>query len=154
MRALLIVLVVAGCSARDRREDSVKDTVTPLANATQQDLAKELDDAERRGTWGDVKRRWQGQSVRWDVFVVPVLCRSADACNVAAFPVQRPAQQGWLPEVTFAPGQFAALQAHCGKAEHCDVTIEATLEQLDASAELPTNVRLGDVRIVAKTAQR
>jgi hypothetical protein len=34
------------------------------------------------------------------------------------------------------------------------VTIEATLEQLDASAELPTNVRLGDVRIVAKTAQR
>ena len=155
MRTLPFVLVaLAACSSEDRRANSVTETRPALAKATQHDLAKELEDADRRGTWNDVEFRWEGQTVRWTVFVMPVLCRSAEACNVAAFPVQRPAQQGWLPEVKFAPGQWAALQAHCGNAEHCEVTLEAKLENLQASPELPTNVRLGDVRIVTRTAQR
>jgi hypothetical protein len=73
---------------------------------------------------------------------------------VAAFPIQRPAKQGWLPALSFADGQYAALEAACGTAAMCDVTIEATVEKLELSAEMPTNVRLSGVKILTRTASR
>jgi hypothetical protein len=148
--AVLTVSTLAAC----RTEEGAKPAVTAiealprLASATQADLARELDDADQRGTWNEVKRRWQGQVLRWTVHRQQVLCASAESCNVAAFPIQRPAPAGWLPTLKFAPGQFAALEARCGGKELCELTIEGTLEKLQVSGELPTNLEITGVKII------
>jgi hypothetical protein len=155
-RTLPLLLILAACGSEDRPTvaSSAPAALPALTSATQTDLARDLDLAEARGTWFSVTRKWQGQVLRWKVTRHRTLCRTAEACNVAAFPVQRPAKHGWLPELSFAPGQFAALEARCGTAESCDVTIEGTLDKLELSGEMPTNLRLGNVRIVTTTARR
>jgi hypothetical protein len=146
---LLLVVTAAACRSEDRRSSPSRIELPPqLAAAKQTDLARELDDADRRGTWNEVKRRWQGQVLRWTVTRQRMLCRTAEACNVAAFPIQRPAPVGWLPTLSFAPGQFAALEARCGDREHCEVTIEGTLSKLSVSGDQPTNLELTGVKIV------
>jgi hypothetical protein len=157
MRTLPVLLILAACSKSDDRQETpavAVATPAPLASATQMDLAKDLDDAEARGTWREVRRKWTGQGVRWNVTRHRALCRNAKSCNVAAFPIQRPATHGWLPELRFADGQFAALEAQCGNQEACELTIEGTLEKLEVSAEMPTNVRIANARVVTTTAQR
>jgi len=146
---LLLLLSVAACSAEDRRSHPTPEPALPrLANATQDDLAHELEDADRRGTWMEVRHRWQGQVLRWTVTRQRALCRTAEACNVAAFPVRTGAPAGWLPTLKFAPGQFTALEARCGDREQCELTVEGKLEKLSVSAELPTNLELTGVTLV------
>jgi len=152
LRTLLLIVLTtaAACRTEDRTAPAVKkaEPLPRLASATQADLARELDDAERRGSWAEVKHRWQGQTLRWQVTRQRMLCKAAEACNVAAFPIQRPAPAGWLPTLRFAPGQFAALEARCAGKDQCEVTIEGKLEKLQASGELPTNLELTGVRLV------
>lgn len=105
--SLLLLLGVALCACRghDAREVSGARGVAArpaLAHASQDDLARELDDADRHGTWNTVRARWEGQHVHWKVTRYRALCRDAAACHVAAFPVQRPAQHGWMPALSFA----------------------------------------------------
>ncbi|HWO24464.1 MAG TPA: hypothetical protein VNO30_37220 [Kofleriaceae bacterium] len=148
---LLLVLATAATACRSEEQRAAPPKVEPLpklASATQADLAHELDQAEERGTWAEVKRRWQGQTLRWTVTRQRVLCQTAEACNVSAFPVQRPAPVGWLPTLRFAPGQFAALESRCAGKDVCEVTIEGKLERLQVSAEQPTNLELTGVKIV------
>lgn len=152
--AVLLVAAAAACGKTDRpapapAASAVHLAPAPLAHASQADLAREVADADRLGTWQDVQQRWQGQTVRWTVTRQRLLCRSADDCNVAAFPIQRPARQGWMPQLAFAPGQYDVLAGLCGTREQCDVTVEATLSQLDVSPELPTRVQLSNVRIAS-----
>ncbi len=149
-RLIPVVLVIAACSSEDRRSAPPTPPAAPhLAHATQADLARELDDAEHRGTWQEVRRRWQGQRLRWAVTRHAALCTTAERCNVAAFPVTRPAAQGWLPLLEFAPGQFDALVASCGDRADCDVTIEGTLVELDASGERATKLKFGNVMLAS-----
>lgn len=147
-RILPLVIAAAACGNGDERTPPPAAARPALAHATQTDLARELADAERLGTWQEVQHRWQGQSVRWTVTRQQLLCRSADDCNVAAFPIERPAKQGWMPQLRFAPGQYDALRELCGSQEQCQVTVEGTLTRLDVSPELPTSVQLSNVRIV------
>jgi hypothetical protein len=145
-----LILLVAACACACGKADRAPAPAAPppLAHATQADLARELADADRLGTWSDVAHRWQGQTVRWTVTRQRLLCRSADDCNVAAFPIQRPAKQGWMPQLQFAPGQFEVLAGRCGSQDQCEVTIEATLSKLEVSPELPTSVLLSNVQIL------
>jgi hypothetical protein len=152
MRTLFITLALisaVGCS-RERTPMKEKDVALhpTLSDATQADLAREIDDAERRGTWREVKQRWQGQRMTWTVTRQQILCRSASSCNVAAFPIQRPAQHGWLPALDLSPTEFAKLEAQCGNAEQCELTFEGTLADLRLSPELPTNLKFSDVRVI------
>ena len=78
------------------------------------------------------------------------LCQSAELCNVAPFPIQRPATHGWLPALHFAPGEFARLDAACGTAAQCDITIRGTLRELSVSPEMPTSMKFSGVTLVAK----
>jgi hypothetical protein len=66
----------------------------------------------------------------------------------AVLPIQRPAPAGWLPTLKLAPGQFADLEARFGGKALCELTIEGTLEKLQVSGELPTNLELTGVKIV------
>jgi hypothetical protein len=150
-RSLLLLLVLtAACRSEERRSPPPPqvEPLPQLLHATQADLARELDDADRRGTWTEVRRRWQGQQLRWTILRPSALCRTAEACSVSAFPIQRPAPVGWLPTLRFAPGQFAALEARCGGKDVCEVAIEGKLEKLQVSGELPTNVELTGVKVV------
>lgn len=153
----LVSVVLTGAACRDdlpRGSSRAAPTPAPpaappptLTRATPADLAHELDLADERGTWQDVRARWQGQVLRWRVRRVAALCRDAGACNVAVFsPGEGPAA-GWLPSLRFAPGQFAALEDRCRRQDPCEVTIEGTLESLQVSGELPTNLELADVRV-------
>jgi len=148
LRILPVVMLLAACRESDRRPPPVAQKPPALEHATQADLAREVADADRLGTWREVQHRWEGQTLTWNVTRKPVLCHSSDFCVVAAFPMQRPAKQGWMPQLQFAPGQYAALDAACGTERDCDVTVEGTLTQLTVSPELPTNVQLANVRIV------
>ena len=160
-RILLLIAVAAACGKGD---DHISASVSPpskplapsspvrrpLEHATAADLAHEIAEADRLGTWRELQQRWQGQTVRWTVTRQRLLCRSADDCNVAAFPIERPAKQGWMPQLVFAPGQYDALSSMCGEQEQCEVTVEGTVSQLDVSPELPTSVQLSNVRLVSQ----
>lgn len=153
MQSLMILVIAVGaCRGGDEHGKAPRPARQVLASATQADLARELDEADRRGTWREVKQRWIGQPLHWTVTRQRALCRSATACNVAAFPVQRPATHGWLPGIAFAPGEFEKLDTACGTAEQCEVVIDGTLAELAVSPELPTSLRLAGVRVV--TAKR
>jgi hypothetical protein len=155
---LVIAFAFAACSSKSEQHHApqpVTVVVAPaLADASQTALATELEAARARGTWSEVKRRWQGQTLHWTVTRQRALCWSAESCNVAAFPIQGGAKHGWLPQLVFAPGQFAALEAACGDREQCDVTIEGLLDRLEVSQEMPTNLHVSNVVIVSKTARR
>jgi hypothetical protein len=147
--SLLSLLSVAACSSKEHRPQPAAEPALPkLERASQDDLALELQDADQRGTWFEVRHRWQGQTLRWTVTRHKLLCATAERCNVSAFPVRTGAPAGWLPTLKFAPGQFAALEARCGDRELCEITIEGKLERLAVSAEQPTNLELTGVKLV------
>ncbi len=154
--AIVFFLVeLCACHSRDAREVPASTRSAPkmLAHATQEDLTRDLDDADRRGTWPEVRARWQGQRLHWTVTRQRLLCRSVDACHVAAFPITRPAKVGWMPELRLAPGEWPKLEAACGDAEQCRLEIEGTLAELAVSAELPTSLKFSDVHVVQVSAE-
>ncbi len=145
---IAIVLVIAACSG-SRPE---KKPPPRSSTATQADLARELDDADRRGTQAVVKQHWQGLSLHWTVTRQRQLCLTADACHVAAFPIERPAKHGWMPALAFAPGEFAKLETGCGQAPQCELEVEFKLAELNVSPELPTSMKFSDVHVVRAVA--
>src|SRR6476646_2020615 len=106
-RTLTLVVLASVLAACDRHGDlapsaaHVGDVPPMLAHATQAHRAPELAEADRRGTWTDVKKRWQGQTLRWTVTRYSALCHDEGTCHIAPFPVQRPAKHGWMPALHF-----------------------------------------------------
>src|SRR5690349_19841206 len=134
MRTIALLVLLAACSKEEHRAPA-KAAPPRLEHATQADFARELDAAEQRGNWIELRRRWQGQKLRWTVYRHPALCGSAEACNVRPFPtLEKSAAYGWMPQLHFAPGEYEALAAKCGDAQ-CEVTIEGTLAKLEANGD-------------------
>ena len=156
----ILITAVAVCACRGRDSHQSEKSSAPAAAApvafagTQTDLAREIDDADKRGTWTEVRQKWQGRELHWKVTRQRLLCRTAEACHVAAFPIQRPATSGWMPALAFAPGEFAKLDAACGSAEQCELEVVGTLRELVVSPELPTSLKFADVRVMAAVPER
>nr|HEX4312853.1 hypothetical protein [Kofleriaceae bacterium] len=156
MKRSLIVLVLAAmaaCSKSDAPAPAPAPavTVTPLASTLPTELAKDVDAAQQTGKWADLKQRWQGQHVTWTVWRHELLCGSAARCNVSAFPVQRPAKHGWLPELQFAGGgEYAKIEAACGKAD-CEIKIDGVMAEVRGSDAEPAAMRIADVKVVSAT---
>ena len=144
---LVIGTMMSACHSDEAKPAPKAAAKAKLEHANQTDLARDLDDADRRGTWSDVRYRWQGQELEWTVTRHRSLCGSEKLCNVAAFPVMRPAQRGWLPGLQFAPGEYAKLDAACGAAASCEIVIDGTLSKLEVSGEMPTSVQLSNVKL-------
>lgn len=96
-----------------------------------------------------MKEKWQGQRLRWNVLRHRALCQTEEACNVAPFPVQRPAQYGWMPRVTLTAGELAKLETACANQDPCAITIEGTLAHLDVTGDAATKLTFTDVNIVS-----
>ena len=130
----------------------------PGLAGSQDELASALDAAAQTAdpaASDEVRRRWQGQRVRWTVTRVPALCGASEACYVQPFASARRSEtsaHGWLPELEFAEGQRQRLLSACAAAEVCKVTVEGEIAELRVSQELPTSVRLSKVRVVDATA--
>lgn len=161
IRTSVLIVVMASCLAACSRDDkrsapAARDVAAKpdLSRATQADLAHELDLADRRGTWGEMKQRWEGQRLHWTVTRQRLLCQSASACNVAPFPIQRPAQYGWLPSLELGPIEMAKIDAGCGGADQCELEFEGTLTDLAVSGEMPTSLRFSGVRVIRARATR
>lgn len=157
-RTAIVIFLLGLCACRSRDTSvspaSTKSAPKPvLAHATQMDLARELEDADRKGTWPDVRARWQGQRLHWTVTRQRSLCRSFDACHVAPFAISRPAKVGWLPALQLTASEYQKLERGCGDAEQCSVDFEGTLAVLDVSADLPTSLKFSDVRILRVSAE-
>jgi len=141
---IAIVLVLASACSAQRESKPVAKTST----ATQADLARELDEAERRGTQAQLRQHWQGLALHWTVTRQRLLCLSPDACHVAPFAIERPAKHGWMPALAFAPGEFEKVLAGCGAAEQCELEVEGKLAELNVSPEAPTSLKFSEVRVV------
>jgi len=158
IRTSVLVAVVAlatGCSRNDTRSAPVERDVAKrpvLTATTQADLAHELEQADRRGTWREVKDRWQGQRLHWTVTRQRLLCQSPSACNVAPFPIQRPAQVGWLPRLELAPREYAKIESGCGKADQCQLELDFKVRELNVSGDMPTSMRFSEVKVIAAHA--
>ena len=77
-----------------------------------------------------------------------LLCKSATHCNLSAFPVQRQAKQGWMPEVSFAEGEFAKIEKACGTAE-CKLQIDGTLAEVRGSDAQPAALRIANAKVLS-----
>lgn len=149
----LVLLASLACSSSDRSREPPPPpppSAPAVSPATAADLARDLDDADKRGAWTDVKQRWQGRRVRWTVTRARALCGAADACHVSAL-TERPARHGWLPGLSFAPGAFAALESACGAKDPCEIAITATVAEVVASPDKPQSVRLVGVRVAGES---
>lgn len=108
--------------------------------------------ARDAGAMAAVRSAWHEHRVQWSVAVVPMLCRSHTACNVAPFdhghrPDQR-IQQGWMPKLALDEAGHASLLEQCGDRKLCVIRIEATITELVFDPELPTSMSLGDVKVL------
>jgi hypothetical protein len=147
MRRALVLLALVACRSHDEAPASHRSAPAPLVHATQADLAHELDLADRQGTWTELRRRWQGQALRWTVTRYRTLCGAADSCFVAAFPIARPAKHGWMPKLELSQAEMAKLDAKCPSAM-CSFAFEGTLAELTASPDEPTSLTFADVHVL------
>ncbi len=145
---IAVISFTTGCKSERNAPANEKPVTAELNPATQVDLARDLDDADRLATWTEVKRHWQGQKMRWTVTRQQLLCSSPTLCNVSAFPIQRPATRGWMPALTMTPDQYARITSGCTNAEHCELTFEGTLSDLTVSPQVATRMRFTDVRVL------
>jgi hypothetical protein len=151
-RRIAIVLVLATACRGGNHVGETKQAVKATHSAaTQAELARELDDAERRGTQAAVKQRWQGLALHWTVTRQRLLCLTAEACHVAPFAIERPAKHGWMPALAFAPGEFEKIEAGCGNAAQCELEVEGKLD-LDVSPEQPTSMKFSGVKVLRAVA--
>jgi hypothetical protein len=165
-------LVLAACTRADDERSGptalvaveAPGTVTTVDERDQYALLLDLETAlgdriERDASaMAQVRSRWVGKRVRWEVGFVPVFCRSHDRCNVAPFdhgrrPDQR-IRQGFMPELALDEAGFAAIQAACSPHTPCVLQLEATLGKFAFSPEEATSLRLDDVALVGARAAR
>ncbi|HEY6179389.1 MAG TPA: hypothetical protein VIX73_33270, partial [Kofleriaceae bacterium] len=61
-RIALLFAVIAACGKTDSTPAPAPAARPALAHAAQSDLAREIADADRLGTWSEIVHRWQGQT--------------------------------------------------------------------------------------------
>lgn len=169
----LAMLVVSGCSrSHDDREPAPSPSpsmtsaspgspgpapapTTPTTSAptgiagSQQDLAKEMDTAEKNGTWQDLRHKWQGKQVTWSVTRLTSLCHDAALCNVRPFATVQGVHYGWMPKLELSSGEYDKLTKGCGASEPCKVTFTGVLSDFQISGDAPTSLKFSDVTIVS-----
>ena len=153
---LVLSMTVAGCSKSSSEQAPTPapmptPAVAPVAkldSTLQGALAKDIDQVRQSGKWNELRQRWQGQHVTWDVTRYDRLCRSEARCNVAAFPIEKSAKQGWMPELSLSKDEYRKIEAACGT-DSCQLKIDGTIAEVRGSDAQPPSLRIADVKVVS-----
>jgi hypothetical protein len=163
-RLLAIAISLCALVACDQKEDpapaqpasAAKPAPAPVDRRDQYALARDIVAALTVDAEADpdalpkVIKAWQGRRFRWELAFIPALCTQPDRCVVAPFDhkrFERPIGQGWLPRLELDKKTFAALRERCKSYQQCIIEVEARIEKLRLSAELPTQLTLNEVQI-------
>lgn len=167
--AAVIAGAAAGIGCRDNDAASMTpptpDTAEPttrIDSRSQHDLARaiELADSseEPQLAYDQLRKDWLEHRMRWTVYRIAPLCRSADSCNVLPFDrTGRDAKvvQGWMPRLELGDDDLRAIESRCGDQPRCEIQFEGTVSQLVLSVDQPTSLTFSNVDIVgATTASR
>jgi hypothetical protein len=150
---LVLSVVVAGCSksSSEQAPAAAPPAVAPVAkldSTLQGALASDIAQVRQSGKWNELRQRWQGQHVTWDVTRYDRLCRSEARCNVAAFPIEKSAKQGWMPELSLSKDEYKKIEAACGTAA-CRLKIDGTIAEVRGSDAEPPSLRIAGVKVVS-----
>jgi len=166
MRMLLSWFLVASaaslaCDSADveqtRPTVAVDKTGKDLNPRTQYELLTEIadalraDDDEDPDALGSVRQDYINRGYRWEVALLPILCRTADDCLVMPFDHSQVAannEQGWLPRLRLTSEEHGKLTDQCRGKNRCVLTFEGRMTQLRLSTEHPTAVSFDHVRIL------
>jgi hypothetical protein len=148
LRTLALVLAVSACSKSSDSTVAPPAPAPQVSSATQADFAKDVDGAQQRGTWTELKHKYEGLKLHWTVTRHAALCSSPARCNVSAFPVETGAKHGWLPGLKLTAEQLAKLDATCGKAD-CELTFDGVVDLVRGSDAEPAGIEFGSVVIVS-----
>jgi hypothetical protein len=103
-----------------------------------------------------VRSAWHGLRFRWEVALVPALCRSAHDCVAMPFDHLRHPElkivQGWLPRIELDEPGHAALLRDCKPHRQCVFTFEGELGRFVLDPENPTSIGFTDVEILSVRA--
>ncbi len=103
-----------------------------------------------------VRSTWQGRRFRWEVALVPALCRSTHDCVAMPFDHLRHPElhivQGWLPRLELDEPTHAALLRDCAPHRRCVFTFEGELDRFVLDPENPTSIGFSDVEILSVRA--
>ncbi|MBX2798649.1 MAG: hypothetical protein KTR31_13290 [Myxococcales bacterium] len=156
---MLLALSLLGCVTPTDPAPS-QEGPEPLAQSTQYELLDDIVAAEAtsepRG-YHEVRARWQGQRLLWEVAILPLLCASPRRCNVLPFDGAQVAgviRQGWLPKLNLDEEGFERLSTLCAPHEACVLTVEGTLNTFRFSPEDYTQVAFDDVTVLAARQAR
>jgi hypothetical protein len=101
----------------------------------------------------EIRSTWQGRRYRWDVALVPALCRTADTCVAMPFDHLRHPEldivQGWLPRLDLTADTHAALLRDCEPHHPCVFTFEGELDRFVLDPQDPTSIGFADVQIAS-----
>jgi len=152
---LVLSVAVVGCSKSAEQATASEAAPTPaVAPVAKLDstlpgaLANDIDQVRQSGKWNELRQRWQGQHVSWDVTRYGLMCRSEARCNVGAFAMAKQAKEGWMPELSLSKDEFKKIEAACGAAD-CKLKIDGTIAEVRGSDAAPPSLRIADVKVVS-----
>jgi len=155
-RVALAMTFALACT--DREAEAPLEAAAPEIDARDQyTLVQEIIAARSRqepelGTALDtVRHAWQHHRYRWEVALVPTLCRAATSCVAMPFDHLRHPDlqivQGWLPRLELDADAHAKLLRDCEPHKQCVLTFEGDLDRFVLDTEDPTSLAFANVEI-------
>lgn len=155
--ALAIITCLLACTDRGDEAPVEAEASTTIDPRDQYTLVQQIIDARSRqepelATALDaVRHDWQHRRYRWEVALVPTLCRAATSCVALPFDHLRHPDlqivQGWLPRLELDTEVHARLLRSCEPHQQCVFTFAGDLDRFVLDAEDPTSLAFANVEI-------
>ena len=143
---LLVALGLGGCASAPPSPEP-----RSVDDRDQYALLTELRTAEASGSALSAQRvrtNWLGRRYRWEVHVLPALCRPGAPCHALPFDNARldfVTRQGWLPRLDLDEAQQRTVAQWCERHEGCVIQFEGTLTTFQFAPDEYTRIGFSDV---------
>jgi hypothetical protein len=160
MKWLLLLLALTACDPEPMTITMSRPAKPVLDKRDQYALARAIVSLDPEGdpdAFAQLTKAWQGRRFRWEVAYLPALCTHPDRCMVAPFDharFERPIAQGWLPRLVLDEATFRAVRERCRSYRQCILEVDARLDELRLSNELPTRVTLTEAKLTGAREAR
>jgi hypothetical protein len=157
-RLVLAITATFALACTDREEAAALEVAAAQVDTRDQyALVQEIIDARSRQppelatALDTVRHAWQHRRYRWEVAIVPTLCRAATSCVAMPFDHLRHPDlqivQGWLPRLELDADAHAKLLRDCEPHKQCVLTFEGDLDRFVLDPEDPTSLAFANVEI-------